>query len=160
LAIVDPEGTAMSPPKKPQTKADSDELSDLWLKASQPAKHWIGQAVLNLVTSPLPVPLLLDKLQRDAQVQPELNKLLQDVNMSIEDKFVLFLMLMMKKLDADIQAQTSKATSNAGGAPSIDVETQKLQRMVQKRAQMFDMMSKIMDQYSTQAKNMVQNLGR
>jgi hypothetical protein len=147
----------MAPPKKPQSKTDSDELSDLWLKISQPAKQWIGQAVLNLVTSPLPVGLLLDKLQRDAHQQPEMNKLLQDVNLGVEDKVMLFLMLMMKKMDADIEAQTANA-SKAGGAPSIDVEMQKLQRMVQKRAQLFDMMSKILDQYSKQANDMVRNM--
>ena len=150
----------MSPPKKSQPKADSNELSDLWLKVSQPAKNWIGQAALNLVTSPLPVPLLLDKLQRDAHLQPELNKLLQDVNLSVEDKVMLFLMLMVKKMDADIEAQSAKATSATGGQRSIDVEMQKLQRLVQKRAQMFDMLSKIMNQYSETAKSMVQNLGR
>ena len=150
----------MSPPKKPQPKTDSDELSDLWLKVSQPAKQWIGQAVLNLVTSPLPVGLLLDKLQRDAHLQPELNKLLQDVNLSVEDKVMLFLMLIVKKMDADIEVQAERATTKSAGAANIDVEMQKLQRLVQKRAQMFDMMSKIMDQYSEQAKNMIQSMGR
>ena len=150
----------MSPPKKPQPKTDSDELSDLWLKVSQPAKQWIGQAVLNLVTSPLPVGLLLDKLQRDAHQQPELNKLLQDVNLSVEDKVMLFLMLIVKKMDADIEVQAERATTKSAGAANIDVEMQKLQRLVQKRAQMFDMMSKIMDQYSEQAKNMIQSMGR
>src|SRR5258705_1716698 len=104
----------MSPPKKPQPKTDSDELSDLWLKVSQPARQLIEQAVLNLVTSPLPVRLVLDKLQRDAHLQPEMNKLLQDVNLSVQDKVMLFLMLIMKKMDADIEAQAARATPKPG----------------------------------------------
>jgi uncharacterized protein GlcG (DUF336 family) len=69
-------------------------------------------------------------------------------------------MLIVKKMDADIEVQAERATTKSAGAANIDVEMQKLQRLVQKRAQMFDMMSKIMDQYSEQAKNMIQSMGR
>ncbi|MBI4816165.1 MAG: hypothetical protein HY791_07905 [Deltaproteobacteria bacterium] len=49
------------------------------------------------------------------------------------------------------------ATNNA---PSIDVETLKLQRMVTKRTQMFDMLKAIIDKYNETAKGVIQSLGR
>lgn len=58
---------------------------------------------------------------------------------------------------------------SAGGAQSlpavqpsssIDVETQKLKRMIEKRSQMFDMLRGIMEKYDATAKNVIQNLGR
>ncbi|MBI2378524.1 MAG: hypothetical protein HYV07_31285 [Deltaproteobacteria bacterium] len=49
------------------------------------------------------------------------------------------------------------ATNNA---PSIDVETLKLQRMVTKRQQMFDMLKAIIDKYNETAKGVIQSLGR
>jgi hypothetical protein len=71
-------------------------------------------------------------------------------------------------MDADIENQTTlvkakKATvapapHNAGGG--IDVETMKLKRMVDKRAQMFDMMRQIIDRHNQTAQNVIRNLGR
>ncbi|MBI4821242.1 MAG: hypothetical protein HY791_33590 [Deltaproteobacteria bacterium] len=45
-------------------------------------------------------------------------------------------------------------------APSIDVETLKLQRMVTKRQQMFDMLKAIIDKYNETAKGVIQSMGR
>ncbi len=49
---------------------------------------------------------------------------------------------------------------NAGAAasPSIDVETQKLKRMIQKRADLFELLSKIMERYDQSAKNVIQSM--
>jgi hypothetical protein len=63
----------------------------------------------------------------------------------------------------------AKVGSSVGGkignggnnsAPSIDVETLKLQRMVTKRQQMFDMLKAIIDKYNETAKGVIQSLGR
>jgi hypothetical protein len=45
-------------------------------------------------------------------------------------------------------------------APSIDVETMKLKRMIDKRGQMFDMLRQIIDKYNETAKGLIQSMGR
>lgn len=57
------------------------------------------------------------------------------------------------------------ASSFSGGArqqsaPSIDVETMKLERMIQKRSQLFNMLNQIMEKYDATAKGIIQSLGR
>jgi hypothetical protein len=44
------------------------------------------------------------------------------------------------------------------GEKSIDLETKKLERMIQKRAQLFDTLSKIMERYDQSAKNVIQSM--
>jgi hypothetical protein len=134
--------------------------------------------------------------------QAQVASVLNDPSLSVEDKVMLMLMLIMKKMDQDIERQMQyinalqQQQSNrqakgkalggigtlAGGllggplgagiggslggklggggnsSPSVDVETQKLQRMIQKRSQMFEMMSAIMRKYDDTAKNVIQNI--
>ena len=42
--------------------------------------------------------------------------------------------------------------------PSIDVETKKLERMVQKRSQLFDLLSKVMEKYDASSKSIIQSM--
>lgn len=49
-------------------------------------------------------------------------------------------------------------SASAAGSPSIDVETQKLKRMIQKRSELFDVLGKIMERYDQSAKNVIQNM--
>ncbi|HJQ61087.1 MAG TPA: hypothetical protein VJ890_29550 [Vineibacter sp.] len=44
--------------------------------------------------------------------------------------------------------------------PSIDVETMKLKRLIDKRSQMFDMLKGIMEKYDATAKGVIQGIGR
>jgi hypothetical protein len=134
--------------------------------------------------------------------QAQVNSVLNDPSLSVEDKVMLMLMLIMKKMDQDIERQMQYINAlqqqqaqrqgkgkalgalgtvaggmiggpigagiggslggKAGGAgnssPSVDVETQKLQRMIQKRSQMFEMCSAIMRKYDDTAKNVIQNI--
>lgn len=134
--------------------------------------------------------------------QSQVAGVLNDPSLSVEDKVMLMLMLIMKKMDQDIehqmqyinalqQQQSNKQQKGkalgaigtiAGGvlggpvgagiggglggklggggnsSPSVDVETQKLQRMIQKRSQMFEMCSAIMRKYDDTAKNVIQNI--
>ncbi len=43
---------------------------------------------------------------------------------------------------------------------SIDIETKKLERMIQKRSQLFEMLKGIMEKYDATAKGIIQSLGR
>jgi hypothetical protein len=111
-------------------------------------------------------------------LQNQIEDVLSDPSLTVEDKVTLFLMLVMKKMDKDIEAQAdyieqlqqqqNKAAADArlqGKAPpesnaSIDVESQKLARLVTKRNQMFDILRSIIDKYNETAKNIIQSLGR
>lgn len=53
---------------------------------------------------------------------------------------------------------SGRGNAAAGGSPSIDVETQKLQRMMQKRAELFDVLGKIMEKHDQSAKNVIQSM--
>lgn len=119
--------------------------------------------------------------------QAEAAAILADPSLSVEDKVTLLIMLIMKKMDQDIerqaqyinsiqQQQSSRGSNGGTGAngtnngpfgqagesssPSIDVETMKLKRMIDKRGQMFDMLRQIIDKYNETAKNIIQSIGR
>ena len=106
---------------------------------------------------------------------------LNDPALTVEDKVTLMIMLIMKKMDKDIERQAQyinglqqqqgggggvpgagTSGSGAGGdsSPSIDVETMKLKRLIDKRSQMFDMLRQIIDKYNETAKNIIQSIGR
>ena len=50
--------------------------------------------------------------------------------------------------------------ADGANSPSVDVETMKLKRMIDKRSQMFDMLRSIIDKYNETAKNIIQSIGR
>jgi hypothetical protein len=105
---------------------------------------------------------------------------LNDPTLTVEDKVCLMIMLIMKKMDKDIekmanyindlQQQQSKGGGKGGGkggkgggggsSPSIDVETMKLKRLIDKRSQMFDMLRQIIDKYNQTAKGIIDSMGR
>ena len=122
--------------------------------------------------------------------QAQAATLLADPSLTVEDKVTLLLMLIMNKMDDDIERQaqyvnsiqqqqsaradeTSTTTGKGGmygltgtsatdddSSPSIDVETMKLKRMIDKRSQMFDMLRQIIDKYNETAKGIIQSIGR
>jgi hypothetical protein len=127
--------------------------------------------------------------------QLETASVLSDPSLTVEDKVTLLIMLIMKKMDRDIERQAQYINSiqqqqssrepgggqnngggqfgfNAGGpfggpggeaggnSPSIDVETMKLKRLIDKRSQMFDMLRQIIDKYNQTAKGIIDTIGR
>jgi hypothetical protein len=128
--------------------------------------------------------------------QAEIDAVLRDPSLTVEDKVTLMIMLIMKKMDQDIERQAQyinsiqqqqsnrgdtgqtggagqgggkgkgQAVGGQGGAdgngssPSIDVETMKLKRMIDKRSQMFDMLRQIIDKYNQTAKALIDTIGR
>jgi hypothetical protein len=128
--------------------------------------------------------------------QAEIDAVLRDPSLTVEDKVTLMIMLIMKKMDQDIERQAqyinsiqqqqsnrgqTGQTGGAGGgkggkggnavggqaggldnqsSPSIDVETMKLKRMIDKRSQMFDMLRQIIDKYNQTAKGIIDTIGR
>jgi hypothetical protein len=55
-------------------------------------------------------------------------------------------------------ARQIQAFPRLPSAPSIDVETKKLERLVQKRSQLFDLLSKVMERYDASAKSIIQSM--
>ncbi|MEQ8275782.1 MAG: hypothetical protein RMA76_38960 [Deltaproteobacteria bacterium] len=106
------------------------------------------------------------------------SSVLSDPALTVEDKVALMLMIIMKQMDKQIEAQANyinalqqqqsggKGGGKGGGgkgggsAPSIDVETMKLKRLIDKRSQMFDMLRQIIDKYNETAKNLIQSIAR
>ena len=142
---------------------------------------------------------------KESAHQAQVDAVLTDPSLTVEDKVTLMIMLIMKKMDQDIEAQAEhineiqqqqgdrggggkkggkkggkggigkkgggkkggggggKKGGGAGGkdgSPSIDVETMKLKRMIDKRGQMFDMLRQIIDKYNETAKGIIQSIGR
>ena len=95
---------------------------------------------------------------------------LADPSLTVEDQVVLMLMMIMKQMDKQIKEQAenvnkmqqkaNKGDKQSDDAPSIDVETMKLKRMIDKRSQMFDMLRQIIDKYNQTAKSMIDSIGR
>ncbi len=125
--------------------------------------------------------------------QAEIDSVLRDPSLTVEDKVTLMIMLIMKKMDEDIERQAeyinsiqqqqsdrgqTGQTGGTGGkgkgggglvggqggpdgnqsSPSIDVETMKLKRMIDKRSQMFDMLRQIIDKYNQTAKGIIDSM--
>lgn len=54
---------------------------------------------------------------------------------------------------------SGRAAQSEGGS-SVDAETMKLQQMMQKRTQMFEMLSNILNSYNSAAKGIIDSIGR
>jgi hypothetical protein len=113
----------------------------------------------------------------------DISGVLNDKSLTVEDKVTLMIMLIMQKMDKDIekqaqeinklQQQQSKQGGGGGGGKgggkggggggggsdkSIDVETMKLKRLIDKRSQMFDMLRQIIDKYNQTAKGIIDSM--
>jgi hypothetical protein len=108
----------------------------------------------------------------------EIGNIMGDPGMTMEDKVVMLLMKLTKSFDRQIENQANKLQAlqnqqqggggkggggkggGAGGQPSIDVESMALKRLIDKRAQMFDMLRQVIDKYNQTAKGMIDGMGR
>ncbi len=113
---------------------------------------------------------------REGAHSAQISSVLSDPSLTMEDKIMLALMLICSKMDDDIKRQTeylnqlqnqqgARGKGGVGGKKgggdgekSIDIETKKLERMIQKRSQLFDTLSKIMERYDQSAKNVIQSM--
>jgi hypothetical protein len=82
---------------------------------------------------------------------------LSDPSLTVEDKVALMIMLIVKKIDQEIELQAQQVTWPPRG---IDVEQMKLKRLIDKRSQMFDMLRELIDRYNQTAKNIIDTTGR
>jgi|GEM_PF-1362995 len=66
----------------------------------------------------------------------------------------------MNGLGGGLGFPASQVGGPANASPSVDVETMKLKRMIDKRNQMFDILRSIIDKYNETAKNIITSIGR
>jgi hypothetical protein len=112
---------------------------------------------------------VLGVLSNDA----DLSASLSNAALTVEDKIMLLLEAVMKKLDQEIEAQGNYVQGLNGGtggavrrgsidgsSPSVDVETSRLKRLIDKRGQIFDMLRQIADKYAGTAKNVTDAMAR
>lgn len=65
---------------------------------------------------------------------------------------------------AGMPAPSGRATNSINAIPrrsfepSIDIETKKLERMIQKRSQLFELLTKVMEKYDASAKSIIQSM--
>jgi len=87
----------------------------------------------------------------------DVQAILLDPSLSELDKITLLNMLTMKAIDRDIEHQVQLVNS-IQYSPSVDVETMKLKRMIDKRSQIFDMLRQQIDQYNKTAKAIIDSM--
>ena len=85
----------------------------------------------------------------------ELARILADSDLKVADQVKVVYDKSVN--DQGTQVDKSKAKPDSSST-NTDLETQKLQRMVEKRSQMFDMLKQIMEKYDQTAKGVIQNL--
>jgi hypothetical protein len=69
----------------------------------------------------------------------------------------------LNKLDEDIAAQARRVEALQNSrlpSATVDVETMKLKRLIDKRSQLFDLLRQITDRYNQTAKGIIDSLGR
>jgi hypothetical protein len=100
----------------------------------------------------------------------DVNRIFDDPSLSVDDKITLTMMLAMNKLDQDITVQANSIKGlqdDQANSPrlketsaSIDAETMKLKRLIDKRSEMFDALKQIIDRYNATANAIIDSIGR
>lgn len=100
--------------------------------------------------------------ESDKSFRAELDTLLADPSLVVEDKVTLSIQLIMRALDDQIERQMRLVNSVRQHwhlAKSIDDETKKLKRLIDKRSQMFNMLRLIIDKYNQTAADIIDSIG-
>ena len=96
--------------------------------------------------------------------QIEVDRLLHNPAATVEDKITFMVILILKKIDQQIEIQVQYLHSiqhpYLSKGHQIDVETMKLKRLIDKRSQMFDMLRQIIGKYNQTAKGIIDSIGR
>ncbi len=90
---------------------------------------------------------------------PEVGRILLDPSLGDADKVSLASLAILKDLDRDID-RASRAIAGMPPGPDRDLEVMKLKRMIDKRAQGFDLLRVIIDKYNQAAKDIIDSMGR
>jgi hypothetical protein len=111
--------------------------------------------------TPRAVALMQDVQRQLPFVDLQSEAILEDPTLTLEDKLTLTRMMLIQKLDDDIAEQTRRVNAlqnSSSTGHSIDVETMKLKRLIDKRSQTFDMLRQIIDKYNETAKGIIDSM--
>jgi hypothetical protein len=97
----------------------------------------------------------------------EVDRVLGDPALTIDDKMALIPIVLRRRIKIDIDEQANridelqqKAFQGAESPQSIDIETMKLKRMIDKRTQTYDLLRQIIDKYNQTANGIIDSIGR
>lgn len=94
--------------------------------------------------------------------EAEIGAVLGDPSLTDEEKGARVVELIstnLQALDREIERQ-AQLLQTQRDSPSLDVETMKLKRMIDKRSQTFDALRQIIDRYNQTAKGIIDSIGR
>lgn len=94
--------------------------------------------------------------------EAEIGSVLGDPSLTDEEKGARVVELIstnLQALDQEIERQ-AQLVQTQRDSPSLDVETVKLKRMIDKRSQTFDALRQIVDRYNQTAKGIIDSIGR
>ena len=95
--------------------------------------------------------------------QSQIDEIMKDPLLSGEEKSARMLGILTSSLaefDGAIDRQAQLVREGPSSSVSIDVETMKLKRLIDKRSQAFDMLRQIIDRYNQTAKGIIDTIGR
>jgi hypothetical protein len=127
------------------------------------AEGEIVKARLNDLSNANPTPALRESIVSwhgiVAPSNEDVQKILIDSSLSDRDKLTALILATTRTIDRDIDEQSTrvKAISDSG---SIDVETMKLKRLLDRRSQMYDVLRQQIDRYNREAKEIIDSMGR
>ena len=89
----------------------------------------------------------------------QIGSILRDPSLGDPDKAMLSMALMMKDLDDQIE-RAARRVNGSPSSPAADVELMKLKRMIDKRAQLFELASNVMRKYDDTARAAIQKMNQ
>jgi len=117
-----------------------------------------------LVSSPLPPPFAWAKVARDALLQPAVGTVLNNPSLGTPDRGLRLLVLMIGKLNAEIESQSAIGKRNAQQAPTgatkADEDAQNLQLLLKQQSQLLEMLSNAINAQNKAMSDALQNAAR
>jgi hypothetical protein len=92
----------------------------------------------------------------------DVHRIMENKSLTVNDKIMLMSTRIMGRIDQDIIQQSRHLEEIRGsvGEPTLDVESMKLKRLIDKRTQMFNTLREVTDKYNQTAKGIIDAMGR
>jgi hypothetical protein len=106
--------------------------------------------------------LMRDVVRQNGYDDPQIQSILADPFLSDDGKVTLVGEALIKRLDKEIaeQAKHLEELRRVANSPGLDVETMKLKRLIDRRAQQVDLLRERIDKYNRTAKAIIDSMGR
>jgi hypothetical protein len=97
---------------------------------------------------------------RSPRLQADLARIFRDPTLSDEERIRHVTLAIRQDIASGDEEQARLVRGLETRSPSTDVETLKLTRLLDQRAQQFDMLRQVIDKYNQQAKGTIDSMGR